>query len=533
MKRRITFLSLILSISIILAACAQPDTEGKASEAYGSDDRILTIGVGVDLDPFIPISQNEYIRSICNLTYDTLVRYENGEIRPCLATSWEISPDGKEIMMQLRDDVIFHDRTPFNAQAAAKCLLYYKDYEMFSWMKGVSSIQDVEITGEYMIKISYAEGYYAALNDLTSSYKIPMVSENMIIDGNYETMNQAVGTGPYKFESYVKGDHTTFLKNDDYWGEDVAFDQIIVRYIPESGTRIKALKTGEIDMVFSSDFISYDEYRQAVSLEGIEGQLSAEPVKTRNMVVNAGSAVLSDVSVRQAIACAIDKDTIFSSLTYGQEQTADRLFTSNLPFCDVMLNHTWNYDPKRAIQLLEDAGWLISDGNTVREKEGVALSLVFTYPNDVALNQEIVSAIRTNLAAVGIEVETIGTEFMTWYVDSMEGNYDLAIGTTYGPPYDPQNYINPLMDSMVDTVAISGLHDSGNFFDAIVKSTATADEEEVTRLYAYMLNYLNDNAVEIPLSYQKEAVIYNSDTIENYDFGGMPNVLNPFGITPK
>ena len=240
---------------------------------------------------------------------------------------------------------------------------------MFSWMKGVASIEKVEVEEEYVIRIIYTEGYYAALNDLSSSYKIPMVSPNMIIEGNYETMNQSVGTGPYVYDSYVKGDYTKFVKNEDYWGEEVTFDEIIVRYIPDSGTRLKALQTGEIDMIFSSDFINYDEYQQATSLTGISGQLSEDSVKTRNIVVNAGSSLLAEQNVRQAIACAIDKQTITSSLTYGQEKVADRLFPTNLLYCDVELKHTWEYDTAYAIQLLEEAGWLLSEGKTIREKK--------------------------------------------------------------------------------------------------------------------------------------------------------------------
>ena len=141
------------------------------------------------------------------------------------------------------------------------------------------------------------------------------------------------------------------------------------------------------------------------------------------------------------------------------------------------------------------------------KKNGEPLKLKFIYPNDIALNKETASAIKSNLGEIGIDVETIGMEYMSWYVDGMEGKYDIAIGTTYGPPYDPHNYLNPMMDSMVDTAAISGLSDSDKFFDALAKSGSTADKDETAKLYDFMLNYLNNNAVEIPLSSQMEAVI--------------------------
>ena len=111
MKELKILIAAVISFSLLLTGCATSNTDPETQTSFKSNvddnNRTLTIGVGVDLDPFIPISQNEYIRSICALPYDTLVKYENGDIVPCLATSWQISDDGKEIIMQLRDDVVF------------------------------------------------------------------------------------------------------------------------------------------------------------------------------------------------------------------------------------------------------------------------------------------------------------------------------------------------------------------------------------------------------------------------------------------
>ncbi len=529
MKKRKTFLLALMCAILFISGCGNTATDNSSSEKKST----LVIGYGTELDPYMPISNNEYILPLCGISNDTLVDYDNGEIKPSLAESWEINNDGKEIIFHLRQDVKFHNGDSFNAETAAKALLYYKDYEMFSWMKGVSEIKEAIAVDEYTLKVTYDNGYYAALSDMSSSYKIPMVHPDMIIEGDYEKMNESIGCGPYIYDSYLKGDYTKFIRNEEYWGEKPPFEEIIVKFIPNSTTRIKALQTGEIDAIFSSTFISYDEYKQATSVEGIKGQISEDTVKTRNMVVNASRPLLDDINVRKAIAMSINKEEIISGYTYDYEQPADKLFNNKLEFCDVELNSTYSYDVKAANKLLDQAGWTLKDGDTYRSKDGEKLSLLFTYPSEATLNKEFVSAIVSDLEKVGIEVIPQGQEFMMWWTEGMEGKYDLSIGTTYGPPYDPHNYMTPMLDSLIDMAAIKGLSDSEEFFDTLNKSTQTADKEQVGKMYDYMLNYLNDNAVEVPLSYQKEMIIYRSDVLDNYDFGGLPTELNPNGFTVK
>lgn len=528
--KKISLLCLVFIIAILaFSGCKKQE----AKETEGKSKETLVIGYGTELDPYIPISNNEYILPLCGISNDTLVNYDNGEIKPSLAESFKIENDGKDIIFHLRKDVTFHNGDEFNADAVVKNLLYYKDYEMFSWMKGISNIKEVTALDKYTVKVSYEEGYYGALADMSSSYKIPMINPNMIIQGDYEKMNAPIGCGPYIYDSMVKGEYTKFIRNENYWGEKPKFKEIIVKFIPDSGTRLKALQTGEIDVVFSSIFINYDEYKQAISLDGIEGKISEKPVKTRNIVVNASSENLKDINVRKAIAIAINKESIVSGYTYGYESVADKLFSNNLKFCDVNMNNKFEYNKEEAKKLLENSGWILNEGEKIRTKDGKKLSLVFTYPSDATLNKEIVSAISSDMLDIGIEVIPQGQEFMTWWMEGMEGKYDLSVGTTYGPPYDPHNYITPMMDSLIDMVAIKGLSDSEEFFDVLMKSTKTADSKTVKKQYEYILNYLNDNVIEVPLSYQKEMIIYRSDVIKEYDFGGLSTEINPNGFKTK
>lgn len=132
---------------------------------------------------------------------------------------------------------------------------------------------------------------------------------------NFQTFKDVVGTGPYIREEMISGDCTRFVRNENYWGEAPYYDEVVVKYIPEASSRLQALQTGEVDLIYGADLLSYDDYNQAISLDGIEGAINDGNTLTRNLVLNASSTLLSDVKVRQAIAYAVNKEEITEGLT--------------------------------------------------------------------------------------------------------------------------------------------------------------------------------------------------------------------------
>ncbi len=530
-RKKITlFTAIVLCLLVALTGCGS--SEKPASE---TEKKVLVIGMGAELDnQLTPLSTADDLMPAFGMVYETLVTYHNGEYAPGLASSWEFGHDGREITLHLREGITYHDGEPFNADSVKANLEYLKGWQSAAFLRGVSSIQTIEVLDTYTLKLIYEAPYYASLWDLASPYRVTMISPGMYEEGNYESMRGIVGTGPYMYDTFVKGEYTLLKANPDYWGNTPQWDEIIVRYIPTSSSRLKALQTGEIDMIFSSDFISYDEYRQASGLNGIEGQISEDIVNTRNIVLNSASPVLSDASLRQAIAQAINKEAIVQGLTYGYEKTAEALFDTDLPYCNVTLNHTWSYDPEKSAQLLDESGWKLNESTGYREKDGSVLHLRFTYPNNKALNKEIVEAIGSQLGEVGIQVETEGMEIMSWYADCFQSNFDLTIGNTYGKPDDPHNYLNPIYTmGSIDAIAVSELPDVQQLRDWLGETLITAEEDRVTELYDNILNSLNDNVIEIPISYQMELVLYNSEVIEGYAFGGITQVLFPDNVKKR
>ena len=196
-----------------------------------------------------------------------------------------------------------------------------------------------------------------------------MMSPNVFEAGNFQTFKAVVGTGPYIHKEMISGDCTRFIRNEHYWGKAPYYDEIVVKYIPEASSRLQALQTGEVDLIYGADLLSYGDYNQALSLNGIKGAINTGNTLTRNLVLNVSSSILSDIKIRQAIASAINRKEITTGLAYGHETPAVTLFAPGAPYTDISYNNTWNYDVDKANTLLDEAGWIMNTGTGIREKK--------------------------------------------------------------------------------------------------------------------------------------------------------------------
>ena len=344
-------------------------------------------------------------------------------------------------------------------------------------------------------------------------------------------MNGVVGTGPYVYEEIVDGDYVRFVRNENYWGEQHYYDEVIVKYIPDASARLQALQSGEIDLIYGSALLTWDDYQQATSLPNIAGAVAESDSKTRNLVLNA-SGVLSDLKVREAVAYAIDKETLSEGLTYGEETPADHLFPDGIPYTDVELNVVRTYDPEKANALLDEAGWVLNESTGIREKDGQALSLKYTYDSGDALNKSLATAVKSQLAAVGINVETEGQEMMTWWQEGVAGNYDLIMWNTEQPYTSPHNYFIPMLSRSPHVPSLPAVEGSDEFLALIEEFQTTDDSARVQEIFDELLNFDNDNVLDLPLLFVKDMIVYNTDKIAGYDFSSTPMFFDVRLIQP-
>lgn len=262
LKRTKRVLGLALAAVMCMGMLANSDTAYAASGTEASEKvlNIATIGETTTLSPLYMIADN---RPTQKLLYEGLVKYVDGKIQPVLAEDWEMSEDGKQLTFYLRQGVTFHDGEPFNAEAAIANIEAGHINPSFTALPGVVNYTNIEAVDEYTIRLTYDTPYFAYINDFCWPDVCTMISPKQITQGDFQTVNGYAGTGPYIYDEYVAGQYTTFVRNENYWGEQPYYDKIVAKYIPDNASRVQALKTGEIDLIYGSAELSYEDYNQA------------------------------------------------------------------------------------------------------------------------------------------------------------------------------------------------------------------------------------------------------------------------------
>lgn len=296
MKR---FFAILLSALIVLGLAACGDnpvntTDGKIA---------LATCESTDFVCFTPCGHSGGFQNYAANIYETLVEYEDGEIKPLLAESWNI--DGKEITLNLRKGVEFSDGEAFNAEVVKLNLesLYKYQYDSVSWYQVIGLLDHVEAVDEYTAKIVLKQPYYAALYDLASRFALGMMSPaSFKVDGDpYVNVFTTAGTGPYTITDYKQGSHYVFERSEAYWGDSPDVDKLTVNIVPDLDSRLTALRSGEVDFLLGVSNLSYDAFNELQSADGMNCKVSEIRSKSDYILFNSANSTLQDAQVRQAI----------------------------------------------------------------------------------------------------------------------------------------------------------------------------------------------------------------------------------------
>lgn len=534
-----SFLSLIVLLccaTILVTACGGPAQTQKSSPEgkQDSEKKTLTMAIAAETTTLSTLYMVNDNYSTAQLVYENLVNFDNGEVVPGLAERWEYNDDQTELTFYLRKDVQFHNGDPFTAETVKKNLEHKHSNPAFYSLKGITDIVNMEVINEHTLKLTYSHPFYAYLQDFCWPDVNPIIAEELLIEGDFQTVAGVIGTGPYIYDEMVPGQYTRFVRNENYWGEKPDFDEVIVKYIPDSTSRIQALKTGEIDMIFGSALISYDEYDQIIQLEGIGGQIAENDTRVRDITLNASRPFMSDLNVRKAIAYAINKDEINETIFSGYEPPAEIPATHDTPYADVKLDVEFSYDPNQAVQLLEESGWMLNEKTGIREKDGQSLSLVMTMEELFdAGTKPVANILKSQLQKVGIEINIKGQEQMQWYADYLSGDFDITLWHTQAAFASPHTWFTPMDTMYPQTSSLKGLSDSDEFFEATNRLVNMTDEKEIRETYTYLFNYNLGKVIDIPLTYQKDLIVYNTDKITGYTFTRTPYFFDILSLKAK
>ena len=362
---------------------------GRADSAQPAAAKRLMIAVGQEptsMDPSLIYSGADYI-VVDNWGEYLIQRATTGELMPCLASSWKVSPDGKVIDFTLRKGVKFHSGD----------LLTAKDVEL-SFQRGQSrnpsiktrlrSLERFEIIDDYHFKIHLKAPDVA----LIPNHGGPAIVSKAYYDrvGEEKFVKDPMGTGPYKMTNHVPGEYVDVERFEDYWGLKPQVKEARFYFISEDTTRLAKLKAGEIDMTNVVPYPSVKDVEKTPGLKVIKWSMG-HPTMSVVFATRNPKTPWHDRRVRQAMAYAIDWKTINEKVLFGVPEHWAYLTPDELGYDPTLKSYP--YDPEKAKQLLAQAGY----------PKGFSFKLNWEITSFHPLPREVSEAIASYLEAVGIK----------------------------------------------------------------------------------------------------------------------------------
>lgn len=365
------------------------------------------------------------------LIYDRLVvQGADQGYYPHLATSWETSPDGMSWTFHLKEGVKFHDGEPFNAKTIEWWIPKFAGTENEYLVGGIDKVEVVDdLTVRFIMKHPDANLLY----NLSSAFMGVPSPKAFDAEGTNYGVTVAVGTGPYRLESFTTGVESVLVRNEDYtWGSAASenkgpakIDRLTLREIADSSTSFLELKTGGVDAVLD---VPSDILPQYATLENATVQ-SMPGFGTFYMPINTTVEPFTDLKVRKATALAVNQQEILDKLFGGRGLAAHNFLIASLPESKVDPKFDISYDPEQAKALLEEAGWKAGpDGS--RSKDGKPLTVTLWTQSDTEFKR-LSEVIQAQLKAVGINAEITVFDTSSIRAEYKKGTQQLAV-RSYG-----------------------------------------------------------------------------------------------------
>ncbi len=352
-----------------------------------------------------------------------------GEFMPGLATSWTISEDRRVYRFELRRDVTFHDGTPFNADAVKLTFDRIANPETRSLVIGaIGPFESAAVVGSHTVEIKFRRAWGAFLSNL-SSVALSTVSPESIRRHGAQTAQNPVGTGPFMFERW-QGNDVHLRRNPNYrWASadmmahtGVAhLEELVVREVPEAATRMNALRTGEVN------FTHFPVLSQLEAIEraGFPVQRAPQPGFSWSFPMNITRPPTDDVRVRQAIIYGINRTQIVRTVLFNQANVAHGPLTEVTFGYDPTIKDMYTFDPRRAGELLDSAGWRMPAGGRIRERNGERLRLEMIM-FDVGPNKAISELTQAMLQQLGFETTLSVTNYPAFAARVTAADYNLS-----------------------------------------------------------------------------------------------------------
>jgi peptide/nickel transport system substrate-binding protein len=553
-----------LGLLLVLAGLLIPGS----APALAADGEPLQLKAGTDqdlqvLNPWQSVVVADF--EVFTLNYDLLVGFgQNIEPVPGFAESWTQSDDGLTWTFNIRPGMLWSDGEPATAEDARWTYQLVLDaaetetgylgegyLDGYLTNAGVTSVeapdeQTLVVTTEFANTL-LLQAYVPILpKHIWSQYTLEQIGDTTA-DGYFANDPTVVGTGPYQAVEWEPGNFIRFARNENYWGDQGAADEVIIQHFASPDTMIQALRTGEIDYVRGVNADQFDALQGAEDIVTVEGfangytELSFNTGGTgRDGQEYGGSTpALSDPAFRDALGYAIDTNALVEAVLAGHGEPGTTIIPPFHTRWHVEPDNPRTFDIEEAKRRLQAAGYELNGENRLLDKEGNPITLRLTWPDSESENGSIAPFLVEWFGELGIQVDAAVTEEGKLIEDVTgppEGpaNYDIYMWGWVGDP-DPTSLLN-----FFRTEEIGGSSDSyysnPRYDELFELQRAEADEAQRLEYLTEMQNLVYDEAPYHILYYDSELHAYRTDK-----FGGWVNQpeengtplfgYGPFGYT--
>jgi peptide/nickel transport system substrate-binding protein len=485
--RTVTTALAAIALALVAAACGT---------GRDTPPDVITLAVTSspnNLDP--RVGTDEVSQKTQQLIFSTLLALnERLEVVGGLATGWT-TPTPTTYLVTLREGVRFHDGRELTADDVVYTFTSLLAPDFISPRKGAYRMLDrVRAVDPYTVEFTLKEPF--------GSFPINLVLPIVPKDSGAQLRARPIGTGPYRFVSFAVDDRVVLAPFAGYHGGAPANGGVVLKVVPDDTMRGLELRKGTVDLVVNDlapDTIHQlrtDPELQVVEAPGTDYQYVG---------INLRDPILRDVRVRQALAHAVDRDAIVTYLRRGLAQPAVGIlppvswaFAADVP--------QFTYDPRRAMQLLDEAGHRDPDGPGPQPRLQLSLKM-----SSVEFNRLQGSVLQQNFAAIGVALDVRTYEFATLYADVLKGNFQLFTLQWVGVS-DPDMLRRVFHSRQMPPTGFNRGFFSHPGVDSLIdRATVLTDDGERRALYAEAQRLISHEVPYISLWYKRNVAIARHD----------------------
>ncbi|PPI41669.1 MULTISPECIES: ABC transporter substrate-binding protein [unclassified Rathayibacter] len=517
----------VAAAALLLSGCTAETPDASSTPVDGGT---LTYASGdaepTCLDPHVGGNYPQAL--LATQVLESLVsRDADGTITPWLAESWTVSDDALSYDFTLREGATFTDGTALDAEAVAANIAHLQDpaTKSSTGYLAVAKVASVTAVSPTVARFTLTAPDSALLESLAQPWTA-IESPAGIARGEEANCEAPVGTGPFTVSEWVRQDHVTLTRNEAYDASTgptgdghegpAHLASITWRFIPDSATRYAALQSGEVDVL---DNAQPDTLKAATGATDLVELDAPRPGSVNRLELNSGQAPFDDESVREAFVRGVGVNDAIDSLFFG---TAERSYSplssrEATAYSDPSLFEDAGSDSETAAaeDLLEKAGWVDSDGDGIREKDGTPLTLRFPVSTNQSIpaEQSLFEQIQASAKTLGFDVRISLLDLSSWYTALASNEYELVSApyTKVGP-----DVLRILYSSSGITPAPSGYFaNHAQIADPALDSlleqaSATTDEDARADLYEQAQRIVLEGYWILPLYDQQNHYLHRS-----------------------